>query len=129
PIELPEKFVETLVDQKVEEFKAMLKQQHLEFEKYLEYVGENEEGMRAHYRDESIKKEKVRMLLSEIIKAESINLTPEEIDAELLKSAEKVNKTVEEYKAEMKSGEYDYIANSLMSDRIMDYLIENNNLI
>ncbi len=128
PIELPEKYVESLVDQKIEEFKSMLKQQRIEFDKYLEYVGEKEENMRAHYKDETVKKEKVRMLLAEIIKAESINLTAEEIDAEIAKGAEKVGKTAEEYKAEMQPGEYDYIANSLMSDRIMDYLTANNNI-
>lgn len=128
PIELPEKFVESLVDQKIDEFKDMLKQQHIEFEKYLEYVGEKEENIRAHYKDDAVKKEKIRMLLAEIIKAENLNLTPEDIDAEISKGAEKLGKTVEEYKQEMKSGEYDYIANSLMSDKIMDYLILNNNV-
>lgn len=128
PFDLPEKYVEYLVDQKVEEFKSMLSQQHIEFKQYLEYIGQKEEDMRAHFKDESVKKEKVRMLLAEIIKAEEMNLTPEDIDAEIAKGAEKVGKTVEEYKTEMQPGEYDYIANSLMSDRIMDYLTENNNL-
>ncbi len=128
PIDLPEKLTESLVDQKVEEFKEMLKQQHIEFAKYLEYVGEKEENIRAHYKEDAVKKEKIRMLLAEIIKAENLNLTPEEIDAEILKAAEKLGKSAEEYKSEMKPGEYDYIANSLMSDRIMDYLIANNNI-
>ncbi len=128
PIELPEKFVEMLTEQKVEEFKEMLKQQRIEFAKYLEYIGEKEENLRAHYREDAVKKEKIRMLLAEIIKVENLNLTPEEIDLEIQKAAEKVGKSVEEYKGEMQHGEYDYIANSLMSDRIMDYLITNNNI-
>jgi trigger factor len=126
PLDLNDKIIDAAVEDKVNEFVRMLAQNGMTLEDYGKYTGVTREQMEKDYRPGCEKTEKRSLILTQIVKAEEIKVTPEDFDAKIEENAKELNKTLDEYKAELKPEEVDYIYNSMLSDKLVDFLIANN---
>ena len=129
PVTLNEKIVEEAAEARVEEFEEMLSRSGMNFADYERYTGVTREKMIEDYKESSRESEIRSLVLTEIVKAENLQVTPEEMDAKIAELAEKTGKTPEVYKQEMKREEFNGLFNSLLSDKLIDFLLANNNLI
>ena len=123
------KIIDEAAEEKVREFEKMLSQNGMTLEDYCNYTGMTRDKMLEDYHTTCLEQEKRSLVLTEIVKAENLTVSPEEMDARIQKDAEAAGKSVEEYKAQMKRDEYDYMYNSMLSDKLVDFLLSVNTLV
>lgn len=123
------KIIDEAAENKVKDFEKMLAQNGMTLEDYCNYTGVTRDKMVEDYHDSCLAQEKRTLVLTEIVKAEGLNVSPEEMDARIQEDAEKAGKEVDAYKQEMKREEFDYLYNTMLSDKLVDYLLSVNKLV
>jgi len=123
-IDLPAVMIDTEVDRMMQEFEQRLQMQGMNLELYFQFSGQDQNALREQMKEEGEKRVRVSLTLEEIAKAENIEVTEEEVEAELSKMAEMYNMTVENIKAAL--GNLDGIKADLKVKKAVDFLIENS---
>lgn len=108
-LDVPEAMIERQVDGMLRDFQMRLAYQGLRMEDFMQYTGQTEETMREQYREEAEKRVKAELVLEAIQKAEGIEATEEEVEAEIAKFAQEGQKTVEEFKATLRPDDIAYL--------------------
>lgn len=127
-IAIPECLIERQVDQFVSEMEYRMMYQGLKLEDYLKYIGQTMEQFRSGYTEPAKSRVKQQLVVEEIIKVEGFTATQEEIDQKVAEQAKSVGKEVEEYKKGMDPRQFEYIANSIVVEKLFTFLKENNNI-
>jgi trigger factor len=97
-IDVPDTMVNDETERMVEHFAEHIAMQGLSIEQFYQYTNSNKEALKEQYKEEALKRIKYRLILEEIIKAEKIEVTDEEIETEVEELAKKYNMTKEEVK-------------------------------
>lgn len=84
-VELPDSLIDEEVQFLLDDIKDEIGQKGLEFSKFLEQVKTTEDDLRAKYRPEAEKRLKIRLALQFLIKEEAVEISEEEVKAELEK--------------------------------------------
>ena len=126
---VPDAMVEQQLDAYLQDFATRISYQGLTMDQYFEMFGSSEEEFRAEKRDVARENVKTRLVLQEIIKAENLIATPEEVDAKLKEIADKYKKSVEDYKKSMGEKELTYFENGIIMNKLLDFLKTSNNLV
>lgn len=90
-MDVPEVMIENDVQAKIDDFSRNIQQQGLTLDVYLQYMGQTVETMKEAYRPMSEKQVKARLVLEAVAKAENIEVSDEEIEAEVEKIAKNYN--------------------------------------
>lgn len=104
-MDLPEAMVNTQVNRMVEEFAQRLQQQGLSIDQYFQYTGMTADKIVEEMKPEAVKRIQSRLVLEAIVKAENIEVSDEEFEAELQKMADAYGMEIEKIKEFM--GEYE----------------------
>ena len=73
---------------KLREFEENIARQGLSMEIYCQYLGTTVEGMRENFKDTAYKSVDARLMLEAIAKAENLEISAEDLDAEVAKYGE-----------------------------------------
>ena len=125
-VEIPSAMIEKQIDSFVNEMDFRMKYQGLKLEDYLKYIGQTMEQFRKGYEEPSKIRVKQQLVVEEIIKKENLTASDEEIDEKVKEQAASVNKDYEEYKKGMDPRQFEYIANSIVVEKLFTFLKENN---
>lgn len=87
-VEIPQVMVDERIDQTIDEYNMRLSQQGFSLDKYLELTGSSMDDFRKQTAPMAEKQVKTRLVLEAIAKAEAIEATEEDLDAEFAKMAE-----------------------------------------
>ena len=107
-VDVPETMINDETDRMVDQFAEHIAMQGLSIEQFYQYTGSNKDALKEQYKEEALKRIKYRLIIEEIIKAEKIAVTDEEIEEEIDEIAKKYNMTKEEVKKQY-SDNLDYI--------------------
>ncbi|NLN15329.1 MAG: trigger factor [Tissierellia bacterium] len=125
-VDIPNGMIETQIDNELRQFDFRLRSQGLELQQYLELTGSKIEDLREQFREIAEKRVKADLVLEAIAKAESIEVTEEDIDEELRKLAEQYRaEDVEKFVEDMKKGDLEYIKAGIVNSKVVDLLVEN----
>lgn len=127
-IDIPDCMVSRQVDQYVNEMQYRMMYQGLKLEDYLKFIGQTMEQFRDGYKEPALSRVKQQLVVEAIIKAEGFTATEEEIQAKIADQAKEVGKELEEYKKNMDPRQNEYIANSIVVEKLFAFLKENNNI-
>ena len=97
--EIPDGMVDVRVDRLMEDYAMRLQSQGMRMEDYLKMMGMTPEMMRASARPSALRQLQTELALEAVAKAEGIETTDEEYEAEVAKLAEQYNFTTEQVKA------------------------------
>ena len=130
PIEFPEEYYDFIAENAI---RQEMQQQGIPVDLYLKYVKTTMEEMVKSYKEGdnfkyAIENEKVRLIMTAIVKKENITAEESDVEAKIAEYAEKAEKSVEDYKKEMREGEDKYIANVVVNDKLRKFLLDNNNI-
>lgn len=130
-VEIPECMIERRIDEMVEEMKYRLSYMYrgLTLEDYLKYTGGTIEDLRASRKADAETEVKTRLVLEAIVKAESLEVTDEEVEAELAAMAEKQGKSAEDMKKHADARQTSYIRNEILSKKLVAFLKEVNEFV
>lgn len=124
-VEIPEAMISSRVDTMVQDLEQNLSSQGLDLETYFHYMGSSEQEMRERFRPQASESVKTELVLEAIAKAEGIQVTEEELNAELAKLAEQYQTKPENLKqALLVRGELNLYRQSLVSEKTVSFLVE-----
>ena len=106
--EIPEEMTEDEVNRLVKEFSDKLKYQGLNLNDYLKFCNSNMDAFKESLKDEANKRIGYRLLLDEVIKKESLDVTDEELEENLEKTAKEYNMTKENFEKEVSREMFKY---------------------
>ena len=125
-IDLPEVMVDNQIDNEINEFNYTLQMQGMDMEQYFSITNTTMEDFMEQARPAADKKVRAELILSKIGEVEEIEVTDEDIDAELEKMAKQYNQEdVEEFKSNMRKGDLEHIRSGIMKNKAVDLLLEN----
>lgn len=104
-MDIPEAMVETQVNRMAQDFAQRLQAQGLSLDQYFQYTGATAESLVDEMKPEALKRIKSRLVLEAVVKAENIEASEEELQAELEKMASQYGMDVAQIKDMM--GEYE----------------------
>ena len=87
-LEIPDKMVESQIDNMVQDTARRMQGQGLSMDMYMKYTGMTMDSMRDQMRPQALKRIQTRLVLEEVVKAENIETSEEDFEAELKKMAE-----------------------------------------
>jgi trigger factor len=94
---------------------------------YYQFSGTSEEALREQMKEDANKRVRTNLVLEAIVEAENIEVSEEEIDAELSKMAEMYKMEVEQIKQMLAmQGGNDAVAADLKVRKAIDFLVENS---
>ncbi|QOY33995.1 trigger factor [Anaerobacillus isosaccharinicus] len=129
-IDLPESMIATEVDRMMEEFGQRLQSQGLSLEMYYQFSGGDENGMREQFKGDAEKRVRINLTLEAIAEVENLEVSEEEVNAELEKMAELYKRSVDELKQILAmQGGIDALKGDLKVRKAVDFLVENSKVV
>ncbi|MDQ0270016.1 trigger factor [Cytobacillus purgationiresistens] len=124
-IEVPSAMVDTEIDRMMQEFEQRLQMQGMNLELYFQFSGQDEAALREQMQTDAQKRVRVNLTLEAIAKAENIEVSEEEVNAELDKMAEMYNMTADNIKMAL-GGSFDGLKTDVQAKKAIDLLVENS---
>ncbi|QED48824.1 trigger factor [Cytobacillus dafuensis] len=123
-IDLPSVMIDSEVDRMVKEFEQRLQMQGMNLDLYFQFSGQDQNALREQMKEEAEKRVRVNLTLEAIAKAEKIEATDEDVNAELTKMSEMYNMTVESIQKAL--GSLEGVKADLQIKKAVDFLVENS---
>ncbi len=127
-VEIPQVMVDNQVEDFIKDFERRLSYQGLNLDGYLKYTGTTLEDLRKSRVEDAKKTVKTRLVLTAIMEKEKIDVTEQEIADKFNEGTKDKPKTIEEIQKTLGPDQYNYMANSLLLNKLMKFLKENNTL-
>ena len=122
-MDIPDAMVDTQVNRMVEDFAQRLQQQGLSVEQYFQYTGMTADKIMDEMKPEAVKRIQSRLVLEAIVKAENIEVSDEEFEAELNKMAEQYKMEIEKIKEFMGEYESKQIREDIAIQKAVDVIV------
>lgn len=97
-LEVPDPMVDYRTDEMLQDFAQRISGQGISFEDYLKYMGTDANTMKVQMRPNAIASIKSNLALEAIAAAESLDVSDEEIEDEIKKTAEQYNMEIDKFK-------------------------------
>lgn len=124
-VEIPPVLIERRIDSMVNDFRRKLAQQGLSLEKYLDHTQTSMEDLRKQYRDQAEQSVKTDLVLEAVAKAEGIEATEEEVEAEVEKMAKAYGQKPEQVKAVLGAQDnLEALKYSVTMDKTINFLLD-----
>lgn len=124
-MDMPKPMVDEECDQMINDYAQTLRYQGMDMNQYMKYTGTTMESLVASVRPEAEKRLKENLVLEAIAKAENLEVSEEEIEAEFEKMATMYGMEVEQIKNSIGKSETDSIRSSLLNTKALDFLVAN----
>ena len=125
-IDIPDCMVEQQIDAQLRDMEMRMSYQGLKLEDYIKYTGMTMQQMRDMYREGALKTVKIRLTLAEIIKAENIEATDDEIMEEVKKYAENYGTNAEDFIKNVTDDQKEYFKEVAVMNKTLALLKEKN---
>lgn len=119
--EIPECMFANRTNEMVQEYSYRLQMQGLDLNTYLQYMGQDMETFKASFKEGAEKQVKVSIALAAIMDAENIEVTEEEIDAEVAKIAEQYGMEAEQVKNAIPA---EQISEDIKRNKAVDLIVD-----
>jgi len=123
--ELPDAMVNEEIDRHVNDFAQRLRYQGLDFETYLSYVGGDKDSFRENFRDQATKTCSSSLVIEAIMKAEGIEVNPEEFETNLVDMAKKYDMELEKLKELIPEAEMESMKKDMAMSKTVEMLVNN----
>lgn len=124
-MDIPQCMVDTQVDYMVREMEYRFSGQGFSLEQYMQITGMDMATFRSQYMEEAKKRVEAQLVMEAVQKAENMEVSDEDIDAELVRMSEENGRDLEELKKTFAGPNAQYMKDSLLSQKTMDFLKEN----
>jgi trigger factor len=124
-MELPDAMVDTQCETMLEEFAQRIAQSGLTMEQYLQFSGLTEDGLKEQVRPEAISRIQSSLVLEQIAKEEQIEVTEDDINAEIERMATSYGMEADKLKEYMGDSEKESIKRDLSITKAVDLIMEN----
>ncbi|MBQ6844542.1 MAG: trigger factor, partial [Agathobacter sp.] len=124
-MEIPEAMIQTQCEDMVNEFAQRIAQSGLTMEQYMQFSGQTVQGLMDQVRPEAETRIKTSLVLEAVVKAENIEVSDEEVSAEIEKMAGMYGMDVEQLKGYMGDAEKASMKNQMAITKAVEFIMEN----
>lgn len=124
-VDIPQAMINTEVDRMTKEFEQRLQMQGMNLELYFQFSGQDEDALKEQMKEDAAKRVKYNLTLEAIVHVENIEVSDEEIAAEIKKMAEMYNMPAENVKAAL-GGSDEGLKEDIKIRKAIDFLVENS---
>jgi trigger factor len=124
-VEVPQCMIERQSDRMAREFEYRLSYQGIKMEDYLKMTGMKREDIIERYLPEAEKAVKSSLVLEAIQKAETIEASDEDVEAELVKMAETRKQSIEDLKKTVGEEDKEYLKENIITQKTIKLLGDN----
>ncbi len=121
-VEVPECMNTQKCDEMIQDYSYRLQMQGIDLNMYLQYLGQTMEQFREQFLEGAKKQVLVSIALDAIVKAEKIEASDEEIDAEVAKLAEQYNMEADQIKAAVPASQ---LSKDIVTKKAIGFVVEN----
>ncbi len=124
-MEIPDAMVESRAEQMVDEFAQRVQMQGMSFEQYMQYSGMSDvDSMIERMKPQAVKRIQSRLVLEAVAAAEQIEISEEEIEAEIQKMADAYKMELEKVKELLSDSERNNIKEDLAVQKAIEVVTE-----
>lgn len=123
-MDIPQPMVETQKRQMADEFVQRLQMQGLNIQQYLQFTGMTPEKFLETLEPQALKRIQSRLVLEEIVKAENLSVSDEEIENEMKRMSEIYNRDLDQIKEMLGEEEKNLLAMDLKVQKAIDFVTE-----
>ncbi|MEK4555341.1 trigger factor [Jeotgalicoccus sp. FSL K6-3177] len=122
-IDVPDAMVDTETSRMLQEFEQNLSQQGLNLELYTQLSGQDENGLREQMKEDALKRVRTNLTLRQIAEEENIEVTDEDVDAEINRLAEQFGMPADDVKKAL--GDATMIKEDVKIQKALNVLVDN----
>ena len=123
-IDIPSAMVDTEIDRMMSEFEQRLQMQGMNLELYFQFSGQDEAALKDQMKEDAEKRVRSNLTLEAIVAAENIEVTEEEVNAELVNMSQMYNMPVDAIKQAL--GGVENLQMDIKMRKAIDFLVENS---
>ena len=122
-MDIPQAMIDTQVNRMLEDFAMRLQQQGLSVEQYFQYTGMTADKIMDEMKPEAVKRIKNSLVLEAVAKAENIEVSEEEFEAELQKMADMYKMEIEKIKEFMQDAEAKQMKDDIAIQKAVELIV------
>jgi len=123
-VEIPEIMVEERISKMIEDMGANLESRGMNLADYLKYMNSDMDTLRQNYRDSALASVKTDMLMEAVVRAEELEVSVEEIDAEIDVIAKGYGAELADVKAIItEQGRMSFVVDSILRKKAAELII------
>lgn len=124
-VDIPQAMIEDQIDNMLRDMEMRMAYQGIKLDDYFKYTGQTREQVRDMYRAQAEERVKTQLVMEAVRKAEGIEATDEETDAEIAKYAEQNKKTLDEFKKVLSDDDRKLFADGAAMQKTLDFIKAN----
>ena len=124
-MELPDAMIDTQCENMINEFAQRISQSGLTMDQYMQFSGMTIDGLKEQVRPEAITRIQSSLVLEQIAKEENIEVSDEEINAEVEKMAAQYGMEADKLKEYLGDAEKESMKRDLAITKAVDLIMEN----
>lgn len=128
-LEIPDRMVESQIDNMVQESARRMQNQGMSLDMYMKYTGMTMEIMREQMKPQALKRIQTRLVLEEVVKAENIQVPDERLEDEIAKMAAAYNLEPDKMKEYFTDHDKDQLREDLAVQEAVDFLVAEAKLV
>jgi len=121
-IDVPHAMIHEQLHYMMQEMEMRMAYQGLRMEDYLKYTGQTREQLEGAYHGEAEKRVRIELTLDAIRKAESIEPTEEEVNAQIAQQAERMGQELEAFEKNLTEEQRGYLTDSAAIQKVIDLM-------
>lgn len=122
-MDITQAMIDTQVNRMLEDFAMRLQQQGLSVEQYFQYTGMTADKIMEEMKPEAVKRIKNSLVLEAVAKAENIEVSEEEFEAELQKMADMYKMEIEKIKEFMQDAEAKQMKDDIAIQKAVELIV------
>jgi trigger factor len=129
-VEIPQVMIDSEVETMVKDFEQRLSMQGMNLELYLQFSGQTEEALKEQMSGDAEKRVRNNLVLDAISKAEGIEASEADVDAELETMSKQYQRSVEELRTILSAnGNLEGLKSDLSIRKTIEFLVENSKVV
>ena len=123
--DIPDAMIDEQVDNMLRDMEMRMAYQGMKLDDYFKYTGQTREQVREMYKPQAEERVMSQLVIEAVRKAENIEATDEEIDAEIAKYAEQSKMELDKFKQNLSDSDREYFAEAAAIRKTIDFLKAN----
>lgn len=124
-MDIPEAMIDTQCEDMINQFGQQMSQQGLSMQQYLQFTGMTMDKMKEQVREEAVARIESGLILEQIAKEEKIEISDDDLDAEIVKMAELYKMEADQLRGYMGDSEKEAMKKDLAEQKAVAFIMEN----
>ncbi len=124
-VEIPGVMIEKQIDAMARDFDMRLRYQGLDLQRYLEIMGMDFQAFRGQFAGRAENEVKIQLVVEKISTVENVEVSEEEVEAEITKMAEAYKQSAEDLKKSLRPEDMEYVKKDIAFKKTIKLLVEN----